>query len=242
MKIQRIILIMSTLFIINSLEAQKKWNYEFEIGGSYNSGNVNNTNLKNSGNATRNDSLLTFTANYKLLYSKEDSVETNKGLNGEIKFDFFQYDRFSPFFSTEYITNKYKGYDFKLSSLIGSKMRIYQKKDTSDYSISLALTYDYVNYTTEEDKLKMEYYRLSLRPKIKQKLGNVVTLVHYTFYQPLLKDWNDYIIQSTTKIENKISQKMYLDISFEYEYRSELPNDNYKKKDMTTEISLRIKI
>ena len=83
-----IALITSALYV----NAQGKWNGEIGLGFAYNEGNVTNMNLKNTGKIERNDSIISFDANYKFLYSKEDTVETNRGLTGGIKFDFLQYN------------------------------------------------------------------------------------------------------------------------------------------------------
>ena len=224
------------------VNAQGKWNGEIGLGFTYNEGNVTNMNLKNTGKIERNDSLISFDANYKFLYSKEDSVETNRGLTGGIKFDFLQYGKWSPFFAAEVICNKYKGYDFKTSILLGVKYRIYTNPGKCDYSISAAGVCDYVDYTVEEDNpLPTNVWRMSIRPKIKQKFGEAVALTHYTFYQPNLEDFDDYIVNSHTALETKLSEHFFFETSFDYEYRSYLPTEDYKRRDVTTEVTLKIK-
>ena len=225
-----------------NVSAQKRWNFELGAGMTQNSGNVDNFSLKNYAELERNDSLISTNLNYKFVYQKEDEEETNKGFNVGLNFDLFQYGRFSPFVATELMTNKYKGYDFKISALTGFKYRIFTKKDTCDYSISLAVVYDNVDYTPEENKLDREVFRLAVRPKIKQKIGDNFYIGHNTFYQPSLKDFSDYIINSSTKFSSKITTKLFLEISFNYEYRSKLPTEDYKNYDVSTEISLKLKL
>ena len=239
-----IILIIGT----NQLFGQRKWNYDFGLGTSLNVGNVNNCNINNYASINRNDSLIALDFHYKLLYSslidKNDMVqkwkETNFEINGGIKMDYLQYGKYSPFLACEMLTNKYKGYDLKVSGLVGFKYTIYLKPSFCDYSISAAFVYDWSNFT-DITVLPNNNYRISIRPKFMQKLADNLILSHRTFYQPSILDFNDYIVNSMTKLQTKLTKKLFLDLSFTYEYRSRVPSDNYKKHDLLSEVTLRLK-
>ena len=138
------------------------------------------------------------------------------------------------------LTNKYKGYDLKMSGLVGFKYRIYVKPAVCDYSISAAFVYDWTDFT-DPTVLLNNNYRISIRPKIKQRLTENLTLLNLTFYQPSVLDFDDYIIHSTTKLQTKITRKLYLDLAFSYEYRSRVPSENYKHHDILSEVSFRLK-
>lgn len=237
-------LILLTIFLITTTfcKAQKNWNFEIGASSTINSGNVNDLSFKNNETIKRNDSLVSYELNFKFVYNRKDRQETNKGTTAGFKTDLFQYGKWSPFWAMEYTSNKYKGYDNKWSALAGIKYRIFSKQDTCDYSLSLAGVYDNVDYTPEENTLDRQVYRLSVRPKFKQKIGEALTLKHNTFYQPDFKDFRDYIITSTTVLENKLGKKFFLEIRFEYEYRSKVPTEDYKNSDICTEIGLKIKI
>ena len=240
-----VLLVFSALYA----NAQNKWHYNFGLGASLNTGNVNNCNISNDGSVTRNDSLIALDFHYKLLYSSllsKNSTgrhweETNFEVNGGVKADLYQYGRFSPFLACEMITNKYKGYDLKVSGLVGMKFKFFAKPSIYDYSVSVAFVYDWTNFT-DETHLLNNNYRISIRPKIKQKLAENLSLYHCTFYQPSVLDFNDYIINSVTKLQTQITRKVFLDLSFTYEYRSRVPSENYKKHDSLSEISIRFKI
>lgn len=243
-------LFLLVLFVISvmDLKAQNKWHYNVGLGASLNTGNVNNCNISHDAAANRNDSLIAFDVHYKLLYSSliskngtdQQWEETNFEVNGGVKTDLFQYGNYSPFLACEMLTNKYKGYDFKLSGLIGMKFRIYTVPSVCDYSISGAFVYDWTDFT-DETHLLNNNYRISIRPKFTQKLAENLTLYHITFYQPSLLDWDDFIINSTTKLQTKITKMLFLDLSFAYEYRSRVPSENYKKHDILSEVSIRFK-
>lgn len=231
------------------LFGQKKWDFDLGLGTTLNTGNVNNFNLTNNASVNRNDSLLAFDFHYKLLYSsiKDESgpvhhqwKETNLEVNGGIKMDYLQYGRFSPFLACEILTNKYKGYNFKVSGLVGVKYRIYAKPEVCDYSISAAFVNDWT-YFTDPTALPFHNYRISIRPKIKQRLGDILTLSIISYYQPSILDFNDYHINGKAKLETKLTKRLYLDLAFTYEYRSLVPSDKYKHHDITSEVSWRLK-
>ncbi len=232
--------VMLLVLAVGQVSAQKKWNYNFGLGGSLKSGNVNMITLTNTGGVERNDSTLAFSADYGIVYGEKDHEEYDKGLTANVKFDLWQYSRWSPFFSASYINNKYKGYNYKTSLLLGAKYRIYTSPKC-DYSISAAYVYDFVEYTKANDALKPQVSRISLRVKIKQKIGDGVSLKHTTFYQPSLMDFGgDFIVTSVTSLETKLSSNLFFDVNFNYEYRSLVP-EGIKPQDITTGVSLKLK-
>ena len=105
----RIVLFVLLFFSIISGQAQSKWHYNFGLGASLNTGNVNNCNISNDGAVNRNDSLIALDFHYKLLYSSlidrngtdQHWKETNFEVNGGVKLDLYQYDKFSPFLACE---------------------------------------------------------------------------------------------------------------------------------------------
>ena len=227
---------------------QKKWSYELGLGASLNTGNINNCNINTSASVNRNDSLIALDFHYKLLYSaliSKNNVghqweESNFEINGGIKVDYLQYGMFSPFLAFEMVTNKYKGYDFKASGVAGVKFRIYTKPSICDYSISAALVYDRTEFT-DNTVLLNNNFRISIRPKIKQKIADNLSLYHCTLFQPSVLDMKDIHINSVTKLQTKITRILFLDLAFTYEYRSRVPSENYKKHDILSEVSLRLK-
>lgn len=245
----KLLIFIFLIFSVSGLFAQNKWHYNFGLGASLNTGNVNICNISNDGAIERNDSIVAFDTHYKLLYSAlihKDNVvqqweESNFEVNGGIKMDLYQYGKYSPFLACEMLTNKYKGYDLKVSGLIGMKYRLFVKPGVYDYSISAAFVYDWNDFT-DATVLPNNNYRISIRPKFTQKIAENLTLSNITFYQPSVLDFGDYIISSVTKLQTKITRMLFLDLSFAYEYRSRVPAENYKKHDILSEISLRFKI
>ena len=241
MKTNQILILAVLLMTTAMASAQKKWNSEFGLGASDNSGNVDNFNLKNTASVYYEDSAMCFSTNYKFIYELKDGKESNNGVNGGLNFDFYKFGKWSTFVATELVSNHYKGYDFKVSALTGAKYYIWAKKDTCEYSFSTAIVYDNVNYTDEDTYLNTEVWRISLRPKIYQRLGKNVTLSFVMFYQPSIKNFDDYIINATFNLENKLSKHFYIDLHYNYEFRSEIPSDKYRHYDSVTELTLKLK-
>ncbi|MEE3483084.1 MAG: DUF481 domain-containing protein [Bacteroidales bacterium] len=220
---------------------EKKWFFEASLGGIFNSGNINDLGFNTAGEISRNDSLISFLTNYKFIYKKDNETLRNKELKASIKTDILQYNRWSPFVAIEFITNKFKAYDYKISALTGVKLRIYDKPDLCSYSISAAFMFDRVKYTPEKSILSERNYRLSLRPKIRQKIGDVLTINCISFYQPSFENFNDYIFDTSVNFDCKISTHFFICTGFYHEYRSKLPTEDYKRNDFSTEVSLTVK-
>lgn len=239
------------LFTLTSvtLSAQNKWIYRLGFSGEMRSGNVNTAIFKNDGRIERNDSIIALSANYGIGYGMKDKELYDLSFTSTLKADLWQYDRWSPFMLGTYLNNKFKGYEYKFSFLAGAKYRIYTVPKVCDYSISAAYVMDYTEYFAKDrnnDRFQPQVSRISLRFKIKQRISDVVSILHTTFYQPSLMNINgfksvkeDYIVTSQTSFSNRIGRNVFLDINFNYEYRSLVP-DKVKPHDITTSATLRI--
>lgn len=245
----RLLLCISLIISTICLFGQRKWHYNVGLGASLHTGNVNNCNVSHDATVNRNDSIVAFDFNYRFLYSSliqrndlgRQWEETNFEINGGVKMDLYQYDKYSPFLACEMLTNKYKGYDLKLSGLVGFKYRIYTIPSICDYSVSAAFVYDWNDFT-DATVLPNNNYRISIRPKIKQKLADNLSLYHCTFIQPSVLDFGDYIINCVTKLQTQITRMLFLDLSLTYDYRSRVPSENYRHHDVLSEVSVRFKI
>jgi len=234
------------LISINVIFAQKdNWSGEFKLGGSYYKGNVNKTDLRSIGEVSHKDSTFEFTTSYKTVYGINNNIENNREFSSMAKFDWRPYSIVSPFIAFSSYNNIYKGYDLRLTGIAGSKFAF--SRPNYSYSLSVAGLYSIEKYTppkdiTELQKDDTEKVRLSLRPKIKQKLSANTYFSHYTFFQPNVNDFSDYMIESRTSISNKLTSVLFLDISLEYEYVSRPPSVDIKNEDVAFIISLIVKL
>lgn len=222
-----------------SQNAPRKMKYMASAGASFYSGNVDKLDLKSTAGILRQDSVVAFDLNGKFVYSRSDGEENNKGLETVGKLDFFQYNTWSPFVAVECKANRYKGYNYILSALAGGKYRIYHKEGVSDYSVSLAFMFDRAKYTPVSTELSSRNYRLSFRPKAVQKLGSVLTLKDIFYYQPSVLGFDDYVLMNLLTAECRLSSYLFMCVGYEYEYRSEIPSDDYRHHDTSLDVSLK---
>ena len=237
------ILFFIAIIVSLSVSAQGKWKYHLGFGGELKDGNVNTITIRNDGTVERNDSTLAFDAGYAFVYGEKDKVAYDKSLDAHVKFDVWQYDRWSPFVSISYQNNKFKGFDYRLSFLAGVKYRIFWN-EKCDYSISGAYVQDYTEYGDPTVSLKAMVSRFSLRFKMRHKIADNVFIKHTTFWQPSLMEplksiSEDYVLSSITSLTTKITEHISFDVNFNYEYHSLVP-DGVKKQDIITSVSLRI--
>lgn len=249
---RKVLAILLLVACVGSVSAQKKWAWNFGANGTLNSGNVNNITFSHNGGVDRNDSILAFSANYKFVYGKQDSVTNNLGINGGVQFDVWQYDRWSPFVSDMAERNTYKGLDFKNAFLFGVKYRILTKPGVYDYSISGALVGDYTNYhfgdATKSDEgltsdgkadtLSGWKARVSLRLKVKQKISDGVNFKLTVFYQPNVFDFSDYLWNGVASIDTKLNKNLSLSMGLTYDYKSVVP-EGVKNQDIMATVGLK---
>lgn len=237
------ILFLAVLLVTAStaLAQQDKWHFQIGLGGEAKSGNINSTTLTNTGKVERNDSLISASIGYTLIYGEKDKVAYDKGFNANVNLELWQYDRVSPFVEATYLTNKFKGFDHKISLIAGTKIGIFSIPDVCKYSMSVAYVSEFLKYTEESD-LRTQVSRISLRVKMQQKLADAIVLKHTTYYQPSIMSATDfskdYLVTSVTTFENKIGKRLFLDFNFSYEHRSLVP-DEVKRDDTRITANLR---
>lgn len=245
--IKNLFFALTLIFFCSNVFSQddSQWSGKFTIGGSYYKGNISKTDVRSDGAVSHIDSTFEFSTAYKTIYGRNETEENNREFSTVVKFDWKPYSVISPFLAFETYSNVYKGYDLRLSGLTGAKYSIY-KSDKSAYSLSAAALYSIEKYTKPEDetdKVKddSEIFRVSLRPKIEQKIGENVTFKHTTYYQPNVQQFSDYILETKTTLTNKLTDMLFLDLTFEYDYVSSPPSEDIEKEDIALIISLIVK-
>lgn len=239
---RKVLLTIVMLAAVMTASAQSKWSYKLGFGGELKSGNVNTTIFNTSAGVERNDSILAFDASASYMYGLKEGELYENNFNGSVKFDVWQYDRWSPFVAATVNCNPFKKYDYRLNLLVGGKYRIFWN-DRCDYSISAAYVYEKTQYFKSVDlsKVSPEVSRISLRFKVKQKIGDNWNLKHTTFYQPAVNDFvDDYVINSVTSLSAQISKHASLGLNFTYEHNEKVP-EGVKKDDFITSASLDLK-
>ena len=211
-----------------SLHSQAQLKSKIALGGMYSKGNVNKQDFRFDADLTKTDSLLEFSGIAKAVYSRTNSALNNREYEGSLRADYLPYQVLSPFMAVTGYNNSFKDLNFRFSSMAGLKWSIFKtteekdkKKVISSYSISAALQYDIEQYYS--DKAHNELFRLSIRPKIRQKLLENIFLDHLTFIKYKTNDFSDYQIDSHTGLSTQITKKLLLQISYDFDYSSKPP-------------------
>ncbi len=214
---------------------------KISFGSAISSGNVNNWEVRSEGDVSNTDSIFEYSVFARWLYSKADSVVSNREYFGGVKFDYKPYQSFSPFVMFTLFKNQYKGIDLRFSSLAGLKWLIY-RSDACNYSLSAAAVYETEKYIPDAVKTGNEILRASIRPKFSQKIGKHATIENITFYKVNVKDSKDYIIESNSKFTTQISENFSLDLSYDISFTNIPPqitsNQQIEKLDQTMTASL----
>ncbi len=232
------LLIFCAVFFVSFVSfSQDKWKSAVTIGSSYYKGNVNNLDLRGEFNVTRKDKMLETSLFGKAIYGKAEKVKNNEEYLGGLKFDLFPQSRLSPFLAGSYFENKFKGYEYQVSGLLGAKWVFFRDSATfdgkkmlsSDFSISAAGQYDYEKYAGK-DSTKQKV-RVSIRPKFKQRIGQYAYFEHITFVKLNVEKTDDYSIETSTSITVQLIKYLNLKVSHEYDYVNIPPLSTVKKED-----------
>lgn len=250
-KLSYIIVIISIFLISKNTFAQ--WDTQLGFAASFYTGNVESFNVRTDSQITRKDSIIESKLFGKIIYSETDKKRNNEEYSSGIQFDYKPYNKLTPFILFTTYRNQFKKYDLRLSGLAGAKWVIYKnldslKKIQSEYSISVAFVYDHEKYTAQFDTegtditpANKQKLRLSVRPKIKQRITENIYLQNTTFYQPNFKNFDDYFIDSETSITTKLHKRVDLGLSYEFHYISKPVNEDVENTDQTILAKLTIK-
>jgi putative salt-induced outer membrane protein YdiY len=220
--------------------AKAKISTNVTLGGNFQTGNTEKSGISGTVQISSVDSVKELSFNAKYTYSENKKVVNQREYLVGGQYDFNPLNRFSPFLRIELYGNEFKKIDYRVSGLIGAKYRYYVYKNTSDFSISGALLYDIENYIAEANLQTQKKYRLSLRPKFKQRIMENIYAQTELYYKPNITRLDDYIIHSITNVNFIINKNMFLRCSYEHEYNSKPAKSSVKKDDTLLLASLGI--
>ncbi len=232
------------LLCSNSLFAQ--WKSKLSLSSFMYTGNSNKFDFRSQAGVSHRDSLFEYSTSLKAVYSETNNKPNKEEYSGVLKFDYLPYGEWSPFIAISAYSNQYKAIQLRLSAFAGGKWTFYEI-NKSDYSISAAFQYDHESYTeiTQEENDSTyipdpeSKYRISVRPKFEQQIGENIFFKQVTFYQPNLKDFDeDYLIDSSTSLSSKINDIIKMKISYEVEFDSTAEERGKKNTDTAFLVSI----
>lgn len=119
---------------------------------------------------------------------------------------------------TQIQDNKITGIDLRYLLGAGPRFKIFQKEKSAMYFAALPM------FEYEEDlypgkrKVIEKNFRLSTYLSLTWQANAILTLVHTTYYQPLLRNINDFKIFSESKLRLSISKHAAIEIGYRFIY------------------------
>ena len=224
--------------------AKTKIATKISLGGNFFSGNIEKGTFIGNLNLSAVDSIKEFSFDAKYIYGENNNKLNQREFLTGLQYDYHPLSVFSPFMRVELYSNEFRNIKYRYSGLAGAKYRYYVHKHdgetTSDYSISGAITYVFEKYTPDAESSDQHKLRLSLRPKIKQKLAKNIYLQSELYFIPKVVCWEDYILYWRSNVNFLINSNIFIKCSYEFEHESKPISADIKKTDTILSISLGI--
>ncbi|MDR2684537.1 MAG: DUF481 domain-containing protein [Prevotellaceae bacterium] len=216
-------------------EKKSKLSTEITAGANWQTGNTEIIRISASANAAIIDSVKEFSFNMRYIYGENKKKKNQNEFSTGLQFDYRPLNRFSPFVRAELYSNEFKKISYRFSGLAGAKYRYFIKKKSNetvcDYSISGAVVYEYERYTREAGIQPKERFRLSVRPKFKQRLWKNTVFALECYYKPNIIDFSDCIVLSIVQLNFKLNKYLFVRCSYEWEYNNKPAAKALKKTD-----------
>lgn len=228
-----------------SLHAQEDadpWEVELELGLNGASGNSSFTVLRAGFQASR-----TQTDRYELDFSSvvrygtnEDRVIANDA-RASVKFDWRPEARISPFVFLDAARDEIRRLDFQMDGGAGAKWT-FARAERGAASLSLAGLLDYQNFDVVPgagDPESESLARWSLRFKAERTVQEGTELEHVTFYQPVMDDFGDYVVEVTNTLSTKLMENLTLAVEHLY-LRDQVPPPGAARDDQRFSVLFRL--
>ena len=226
--------------------AKTKIATSISLGGNFWTGNIDKSSFLGNLHIAATDSIKEFSFDAKYIYGENNKKLNHREFMTGLQYDYHPLSVFSPFTRIELYSNEFRNIKYRFSGLAGAKYRFYVHKNdietTSDFSVSGAFTYVYEKYTPDAQSLNQYKFRLSLRPKIKQKLAKNIYFQSELYYMPKIDCWEDYILYFRSNINFLVNSNIFIKCSYEYEFESKPITTDIKKTDTIFSISLGVNL
>jgi len=226
--------------------AKTKIATNISLGGNSWTGNTNKGTLIGSLNLAAVDSVKEFSFDARYAYGENNNKVNQREFLMGLQYDYHPLSVFSPFMRIELYNNEFRNIKSRYSGLAGAKYRffLYKKEGvtTSDFSISGAFSYVFEKYTPDAQSSNQQKVRLSLRPKIKQKIAKNIYFQSELYFMPKISCWEDYIIYLRSNVNFLVNSNVFIKCSYEHEYESKPITSDIRKTDTILAISLGISL
>ncbi len=244
-----ILLFLLSLFFLITTSAQPKkspWKFSSTNSLAYYSGNIKKLDVLTNNEIEKKDSAQEFSLSYLFLYGEQDDTKYLLEHLASAYYDYRPYQRLSPWMNATFLHNIYKGFDARLNAGTGLKYRFIYN-DEQDWSLSAGVLLDYTDYSPPTEskvtpRTNETIWRLSIRPKIKIKLTENISIKHVTFYQPQITDFGNFIAWSQTEFSVKVYRHINLSLLYYYFYNSRPAYETISKVDQRVMVGVKVEL
>ena len=228
------LLVLTTLLGISFSYGADKGKGSFSLGFVQTSGNSETTTVKGTLSYTNKGNIYRVYINSSVLYGSSNGEKNAE----EIKFNGRFERRFLPlfvFWDVNYYRNPFKGYRQSLGT--GPGAGIYIINNDRLYLTLGYYVYRVVNKLTDKyssenfDKSTERYFQHHIEERFKWKILKNLSLKEKLIYKITSRSNEDYFIDFYTAIENKITNRLSLEISYTVNYQNRPVGKKIKKTD-----------
>lgn len=212
----------------------KRWNGNFFIGGSVQSGNVELTSVSGGFEAARNweNDRLSLRAIHN--YSEQDGDITSRNTFGAFKFDHFFSTSFYSLVSTELLKDEFKNLNLRAIIGAGVGYNWWRSSDTRNLEFELGLTYFSEDLREGQDERFMSG---RIASNFMYKFFENVKFENFFLAYPNLESPSEYRLRNQASVNTTLMGNWSLKLTHIFDYNSN-PAQNIRKADQTFIFSL----
>jgi hypothetical protein len=157
-------------------------------------------------------------------YGRSGGAEVARSLKGSLKFDLHPEARWSPFVFVQAERDPFRKLDVRAGGGAGAKYTVVKSK-RAELSFSGAALYSYEAVQASEpgvDPLRRDA-RGSWRALVRGELPSGFRFEQITFYQPLLHDAGDFLLEAKTSARARVTRSVAVTLSHSYQHDSTPP-------------------
>ncbi len=216
-------IILSTVVHAPALQAQTAqpnlWDVVVEFGLTGASGNSSYS-VTRAGFSAKRVKTGRFELDFRTVvrYGRNEEKVIADDAKASIKFDWHPQDMFSPFVFADVARDNLRRLDLQAAGGIGAKWAFLQRP-TGDMSLSAAGIFDYQNFALPEGSTEADseaLWRWSIRFKGEKTFGNGAKFTNVVFFQPVVDDINDYVVEVTNSLSTTIVGDLSLAVEHMY--------------------------
>jgi putative salt-induced outer membrane protein YdiY len=149
-------------------------------------------------------------------YGQSEGEVVARNHSASLTFDFHPNEAWAPFLYATGERDQFKRLDLRFSGGAGAKYTPFKQK-RGEVSFSLALLYSFEAVRATQDDPTSPHRSLgrwSLRAKGTRDLGGGISLNQTTFYQPVVDEMANYLLQSDTGMKVLLTRRLALSLEY----------------------------